>query len=110
MTSIKWDKGSWLAYDGGNAIYAHQAKYHGFYKFDLVGENWDPAPLTGMPMSGSAGSKKSKDGGCGTYISNYIYALKGGGTAEFWQYDVPGNAWAEKEDIPLVARPARRRK
>ena len=24
----KWDKGSWLAYDGENTIYAHKAKYY----------------------------------------------------------------------------------
>jgi hypothetical protein len=96
----KWDKGSWLAYDGAHTIYAHKAKFHEYYKYDTEGEAWSPTALLGMPVAGSAGSRKSKDGGCGTYLNSYVYALKGGNTQEFWRYDVAANAWAEKETIP----------
>jgi hypothetical protein len=96
----KWDKGSWLAYDGVNKkIYAHKAKYHEFYRYSPDGDSWSGA-LVAMPIAGSAGSKKSKDGGCGTYINSSIYALKGGGTWEFWKYTISSNSWVEKEQMP----------
>jgi hypothetical protein len=96
----KWDKGSWLAYDGARTIYAHKAKFHEFYKYDTELDSWFPAALVAMPTPGSAGSKKSKDGGCGTYLNSAVYALKGGNTQEFWRYSVAGNAWAELETMP----------
>ena len=108
--SIKYDKGSWLAYDGEHTLFAHKAKYHEFYKFDTDTDAWDPAPLVAMPIPGSAGSKKSKDGGCGTYYAEFIYALKGGNTNEFWAYNVPGNAWVPKDDIPLAGSTSPKKK
>jgi hypothetical protein len=54
-----------------------------------------------MPIPGSAGSKKSKDGGCGTYLNTKIYALKGGNTAELWRYHVNGDSWGELASMPL---------
>jgi hypothetical protein len=96
----KWDKGSWLAYDDvNNKIYAHKAKYHEFYAYDVATDSWGPA-LPGMPVSGSAGSKKSKDGGCGAYADGAVCALKGGNTQEFWQYNIATNSWLELDTIP----------
>jgi hypothetical protein len=97
--SLKWDKGSWLAYDGARKIYAFKAKYHEFYAYDTEKDSWGPA-LQAMPIPGSAGSKKAKDGSCGAWTSMGIYALKGGNTQEFWLYSTAGNSWAEKETIP----------
>ena len=97
---LKWDNGSWLAYDGDKTIYAHKAGHHEFWKYDTEKDSWSPTALLAMPISGSAGSKKSKDGGCGTYLDAAIYALKGGNTQEFWKYTVSSNSWAEKETIP----------
>ncbi len=99
----KWDKGSWLAYDGARTIYAHKAKYHEFYKYDIETDVWDPTALPGMPMAGSGGTKKSTDGGCAVYADACVYALKGGNTQEFWKYTVAANSWTEKEVIPRGA-------
>jgi hypothetical protein len=101
----KWDKGSWLAYDGVKTIYAHKAKYHELWKYDTERDSWSPTMLAGMPIPGSAGSKKAKDGCCGSFVEGEppggcFYALKGGNTREFWQYKVAANSWAEKETIP----------
>jgi len=96
---VKWDKGSWLAYDEGRYIYAHKAKYHDFYRYDIEKDSWSGS-LLGMPIPGSGGAKKSKDGGCGTYLGADIYALKGANTQEFWKYTVATNSWAEKETMP----------
>jgi hypothetical protein len=106
----KWDKGSWLAYDGVSTIYAHKAKYHELWKYDTETDAWDPTALVAMPIPGSAGSKKSKDGGCGTYLGAAIYALKGGNTQEFWKYTVATNSWVEKETIPAVGVTGKKKK
>jgi hypothetical protein len=99
----KYDQGSFLVYDGDLTIYAHQAKYHGFFAYDLATGAWGP-PLKGMPFIGASGrSKKSKDGGSGTWLDGSIYALKGGSTQEFWQYAAARDSWAELETMPQVA-------
>ncbi len=96
----KWDKGSWLAYnDVSKKIYAFKAKYHEFFRYSPDGDSWSAA-LRAMPVPGSAGSRKAKDGCCGTYINGSIYALKGANTREFWKYSVATDSWAEKETIP----------
>jgi hypothetical protein len=101
--SQKWDKGSWLAYDDvNNKIYAFKAKYMELYRYSPESDSWSAA-LAPMPIVGSAGSKKAKDGSCGVWDDTdiaHIWALKGGNTREFWQYTVATNAWAEKETIP----------
>jgi len=99
----KWDKGSWLVFDGTGALYAHKAKYHELWRFDLGTGTWSSAPLPGMPFIGSMGKyKKSKDGGCAAYANGAIYALKGGNTQEFWQYTIATNSWSELDTMPSV--------
>jgi hypothetical protein len=50
--------------------------------------------------------KRIKDGGCLTYSDGpdtaYIYALKGNGRCEYYQYNVTANAWTTRESIPAV--------
>ncbi|MBM3313333.1 T9SS type A sorting domain-containing protein, partial [candidate division WOR-3 bacterium] len=98
----KYDKGSWLAYDGLRTIYAHKAKFHEFYGYDLEEDAWS-GPLTPMPMGGSAGAKKAKDGSCAAFAPlGLLYAFKGGNTREFWQCELAhdGQQWSEQEMIP----------
>jgi hypothetical protein len=114
-SNLKWDKGSWLAYrrsPGRNeyAIYAHKAKYHEFYKYDVVTDSWRSPALTAMPLVGSGGARKAKDGSCGVAVGDYIYAFKGANTIEFWRYDVALNSWVEKETIPSIAPGTTRKK
>jgi hypothetical protein len=98
--NVKWDKGSWLAYDDVNKkIYAFKAKYMEFYRYSTDGDSWSGA-LAPMPAAGSAGSKKAKDGSSGAFINGSIYAFKGGNTTEFWKYTVATNTWTEKDTIP----------
>jgi len=97
----KWDKGSWLAYDDvNNKVYAFKAKYMEFYSYNPNGDSWSAA-LAPMPAAGPAGSKKAKDGSCGTYFTGgSIFALKGGNTQELWKYTIASNAWTALETIP----------
>jgi hypothetical protein len=72
------------------------------YSYNTETDSWS-ASLAPMPVAGSAGSKKAKDGSCGVWDDTeivHIWALKGGNTREFWQYTTTTNAWAEKETIP----------
>ncbi|MBM3315733.1 hypothetical protein FJY71_07860, partial [candidate division WOR-3 bacterium] len=85
-TRPKWDRGSWLVYDGERTLYAHKAKYHELWTFDVPTHSWAAQALPGMPLVGRAGkSKKSKDGGSAAYHGGSIFALKGGNTQEFWR-------------------------
>jgi hypothetical protein len=98
--NVKWDKGSWLAWDDVNKkIYAFKAKYMELYRYSPDGDSWSPA-LAPMPLAGSTGSKKAKAGGCGSLLNGSIYALKGGNTQQFFQYKIATNVWAEKETLP----------
>jgi hypothetical protein len=101
--NVKWDKGSWLAYDAAHFIYAHKAKFHEFYRYDTDKEQWEAGQLVAMPVIGSAGSKKAKDGSCGAWLNSAIYALKGGNTQEYWKHTTGTNYWVEKETIPKGA-------
>jgi len=135
--AAKYDKGSWLAYvpeakaKGQNpkakadtrlgaldlgfpasagTIYAHQAKYHGFYAYDLGTQSWGSA-LAGMPLTSRSGrSKKSKDGGCAAYLYGLLFALKGGNTQEFWQFTPPAGPWAERETLPQIGSLGKKKK
>jgi hypothetical protein len=106
----KWDKGSWLVCDGDHTLYAHKAKYHEFWTYDALTGSWSETPLPGMPLPGTNGKKKSKDGGCATWGSGVIYSLKGGNTQEFWAF-VPGsNVWAELETLPRLGSTMKKRR
>lgn len=107
----KWGKGSWLVYDGGWVIYAHKAKYHELWEFDLTSHQWG-AKLAGMPFqSGKTGkNKKSGNGGAACWFSNRIYALKGNNTCEFWMGDPATQVWTELDPMPEVGTTGKRKR
>ena len=100
----KWDKGSWLVADGGRTIFAHKAKYHEFYRFDVYGDSWYRRRFVPMPKYSqrSGRSKVARDGSSAALDGGGIYAFKGNGTQEFWRYSVATDSWGELETIPLV--------
>jgi len=109
--SLKWDKGSWLAYDGEFTLYAHKAKKHELWAYDLVAGVWGTTQLKGMPYTGRLGkSKKSKDGGAGAWFESKLYALKGGNTCEFWRYFTVGDSWAELETMPRIGSTGKKKR
>jgi hypothetical protein len=97
----KWDKGSWVVYDGVSRLYAHKAKYHEFFSFNTETNTWSPDSLLAMPKLNANGkSKKCGDGGCAAWYDGTITALKGGNTQELWHYTVSTNSWTELDTMP----------
>jgi len=117
----KYDKGSFLVYDGDRYLYAHQAKYtdelkthHFMFRFDLVERKWKDT-LVGMPVPGMDGGKikvkKSKDGGSGVWNQGAMYALKGGNTCQFFRYEpAPADSWRELDTVPSFGSTEKKKK
>ena len=115
----KYDRGSFLAYDGNNAIYAHQAKYtdgtdHFMFKYDIASGSWQSAALKGMPLLGLHGGmtvkKRVKDGAAGAWENGKLYALKGGNTQQFFRYDPAGDSWHQMDTMPAYGSTGRNRR
>jgi len=107
----KWNSGSFLVFDGDHTIYAHKARYHELWAYDVLTNEWSGARLNGMPFVGrSYRSRKSRDGGSGAWFEGSIYALKGGNTTECWTYEAGANTWTEFDGLPQMARTGKTRK
>jgi hypothetical protein len=98
-SNVKWNKGSWIVYDGEHTIYAHKSKYAEFYAYNTDTDVWFDT-LNGIPRPGSAGTKKTGDGSCAAWSDGTIMAFKGGNTRETWKYLVAGDTWIEQDTIP----------
>jgi len=110
--ALKWDKGSWLVLgpEPEPRLYAHQARYHGMFAYDVGSGSWG-TPLHGMPFIGRSGrTRKSKDGGSGAWLGGSVYALKGGNTQEFWRYSPAKDSWEEVDTMPQYGSAGRRKK
>ncbi len=107
----KWDKGSWLVWDGGDMIYAHKAKQHELYAWSISAGRWSSL-LPGLPFySGMTGrQKKAKDGSDAAFVEGSLYALKGGNTEEFWRRDPATGNWTECEPLPVASVTGRARR
>jgi hypothetical protein len=82
------------------------------YNFDAVNpnaSNW--TRMADLPAG--AKRKSVKDGGSLSYwpdsTSEYVYALKGNGTCEFYRYGVTNNVWEAKESIPAIGRSGKKK-
>jgi len=110
----KWDKGSWLVWDGANTLYAHKAKYSEMWAFDLTTGQWGASALPGIPTSSSktGKNKKPKDGSDAAVYNGFIYALKGGNTCEWWQCDIASGTytWNELDPMPEVGISGRKKR
>jgi hypothetical protein len=114
---LKWDKGSWLCLGPQPeppdmpVIYAHKAKYHELWRYDLATQQWDSLQLTGMPYIGQTlRRKRSKDGGSAATQDGRIFAFKGGNTQEFWMYDPIADRWTEMDTIPAWGSSGRKKR
>jgi len=108
---VKYNDGSWLVADAdaGHYLYAFKAKYHEMYIYDTDADTWSQAKRP-MPIPGTAGCKKAKDGSCAAWYSGSLYAFKGNNTTEFWRYFPLGDSWHTQDDIPLVGTSGQHKK
>ncbi len=108
----KWDKGSWLAYDGAGTIYAHKSRYHELWRYDLTRDTWSSGMLASMPLESrlTGRRKRSKDGGSGAWLGGQLFALKGGNTQDFFRYLPSRNEWEELDTMPAFGSSLRRKR
>jgi hypothetical protein len=96
----EFKNGSCLAAEpNSNTIYALKGSYNEFFAYDVSGNSWvtrDTLPKVSPPGNKK---KKVKDGAGIACYGDFVYALKGGNTYEFWKYYVPSNRWFPAEDI-----------
>ncbi|MEO0132534.1 MAG: choice-of-anchor J domain-containing protein [candidate division WOR-3 bacterium] len=97
--------GSCLVYDANNyRIYAlkAQAKVNEFYYYDISGDSWSAYNfLPDLPLRAPYSSKNTKvKNGALAIIDTIIYAIKGGGSTEFWSFNINQGRWVILESIP----------
>jgi hypothetical protein len=95
----QFKSGSCMTYDGGNTVYALKSAVNEFFAYDVAANTW--ATLANLPLTGSAGKKKVKDGAALACAGGLVFALKGGNTCEYWVYDPIAGSWNEQTSIPL---------
>jgi hypothetical protein len=107
----KWNKGSFLVYDGSRYIYALKAKVGELWRFDVPTGRWDlTAGLEPMPLvNGRNRKKKPGEGAAGAWYENGFYAFKGGNTNEVWRYYVAGDSWVEKDTLKPIGHTMRKK-
>jgi hypothetical protein len=108
----RWDKGSWLAFDGNSTIYAHKARYHELWRYDVARDTWVGGMLASMPLESrlTGRRKRSKDGGSGAFWRDHLFALKGGNTQDFFRYSIPRDTWEEVDTMPIFGSTLRRKR
>jgi hypothetical protein len=106
-----YKEGSFIVYDGQNAIYAVKAKYNEVFAFDLGLNQWLATTYQNFPLAGRSGrQKKVKDGAGGGWWGNAMYCLKGGNTCEFWRFFPQENRWEELDTIPQIGVTGRKKR
>ncbi|MCX8015168.1 MAG: hypothetical protein N2748_04035, partial [candidate division WOR-3 bacterium] len=80
------------------------ANHNYFWLYDIADDIWVEKETIPLKHSMLGRQKnKVKDGGAITTDGNVIYAIKGGGKQDFWQYTIEGG-WLSLETIPRLHR------
>jgi len=93
LSTKPYKNGSSICYDGSDTIYCLKGSYNEFAAYSVSGNNWvtkDPLPLIAPP---GTKKKKVKDGSGMAFAGGTVYALKGGGTNEFWTFNTTDDKW-----------------
>jgi hypothetical protein len=104
LSGKTWKNGSGLTAEDdwevpNPLVYAIKGSTNELFAYDVGTNVWvTKAPL---PFTGSSGKKKKvKDGAGIVFHDDVVYALKGGGTSEFWSYNADSDRWTQGTDIP----------
>ncbi|MEO0075095.1 MAG: C25 family cysteine peptidase, partial [candidate division WOR-3 bacterium] len=78
------------------------AKNNYFVSYYITLDQW--TMRESIPLLNPRTNKKVKvkNGGALTNDGYFVYAIKGGGSNEFWQYNPQANSWTRKETIPAL--------
>src|SRR3989344_2075284 len=79
----------------GNYLYFFQGNNTNFLRYDIAGNSWSLLAIT-LAAIGNGGGLVYPGSG------DYIYALRGAGTATFYRYSISGDSWddASVADLP----------
>jgi Tol biopolymer transport system component len=84
---------------GFGTVYALKGNYNELFAYNIATNAW--TTKSPLPLTGSSGRrKKAKAGASLAYLDGSVYALKGGGTPEFWRYECDSDKWTQMEDMP----------
>ncbi|MCS7257843.1 MAG: choice-of-anchor J domain-containing protein [candidate division WOR-3 bacterium] len=96
--------GSCICYGGAGKIYALKgSKGNEFYVYDILTNEWMGRKNLPLVHPQIRKAKYVRAGGAITYDgNNFIYAIKGGRSNEFWRYDILNDSWYPLETIPRL--------
>jgi hypothetical protein len=101
--TTKFKNGSCVAWDGADTIFALKGSTNEFFVYSIAGQQWQTHSMLPLNLPGSTRKKKVKDGAGLAYADRIVYALKGGGTNEFWTYQCDAQSWLA--DNPMQPSP-----
>ncbi|HWC95990.1 MAG TPA: hypothetical protein VG456_04555 [Candidatus Sulfopaludibacter sp.] len=76
-----------------------------FWRYSISQNTWTPMPATPAPVG--SGSAMVEAASCGVINSGSLFqvaAIRGGGTSDFWCFDITGNTWLTA-GIPALPSP-----
>jgi hypothetical protein len=95
----RWKGGACIAWDGDSTLYALKNGTNELFAYDLARNIWTQRAM--LPLAGLSNKKKRVKLGAGlACLGDYVFALKGGGTNEFWTYQPGADQWTQDPDLP----------
>jgi hypothetical protein len=96
-------KGSCIAYDGNDTIYAVKGWCNTLYAYSVGSDTW--LPRSNLPFYGRSGRKvRAGNGAAMAFYGDRLYLMKGSNSQEMWVYDrtasTPG--WLQADDVPTA--------
>jgi hypothetical protein len=92
--------GAQLAADTAGAVWALKGNNtFDLWRYRISGDSW--REMAGFPPGPSGKKVKAGAGLCYVPSRNRLYAAKGANTPEFYSYDVGGDSWSKRGDVPL---------
>ena len=99
-----YKNGSSITYDGNDTIYCLKGSLNEFAAYSISAKTWEARDLLPFIAPPGTRKKKVKDGSGTAYAGQIVYALKGGGTDEFWLYRTDEHKWYVGPALPVGSK------